>query len=1190
MARIFLSHSSKDNFAAIALSQWLKSEGWDDVFLDLDPEGGITAGERWERKLHEAAGRCEAVIFLLTGHWLESGWCKKEYFLARGLNKKLFAVLCEPGRTIADLPPEFTNSWQVIDLAGRQDLLIFRVPDPDSHDEQHVAFSQEGLRRLKHGLDKAGLNPKFFAWPPPNEPTRAPYRGLQTLEAVDAGVFFGRDAPIIEFSDALRGLREGPPPRLMVLLGASGAGKSSFLRAGLLPRLARDDGNFLPLPPIRPEWAALTGETGLLAALEAVCPDRTRADLRAAIKAGAAGIRPLLAALSEKALRHTLADSESGRPPTIVIAIDQAEELFWAEGAEEGVALLELIHDLTAADDPSVIAIFAIRSDSYEILQNAKPLEGMPQRPLSLPPMPRNCYREVAEGPAKRVVGSGAKLAIEPQLTNRLLDDIEAGGGKDALPLLALTLEQLYREYGRSGVLRLKDYEAFGGLKGAINAAVERAFRRADKDPRVPQDRAARETLLRRGLIPWLVGVDPDTRSPRRNIARRSDVPAESVPLIDLLTEERLLSTDTVLEKDATGAEVRVATIEPAHEALLRQWGLLDGWLAEDLGRLTALEGVKRAARDWDGNGRLAAWLAHHGQRLAEAQALDARSDIAARLDATDRAYLAECRALEDARQAEAEQRRKEREEEQARRLTDAQALAAAREQQLFGAQALAAARFRLALTACGGLLIALLFAGAATYAWRQAQNNADAAVQALSALVETTSEVVRPIAQLDAVEALIEQARGAMDRFSSFSEDPRMTQQRARTLLLLAETDWERGNLKRMHSEAQQAYELLNKLAAGGDVEFRFLRARSRHLLGLVFFDENDKDTALSHYQAAVGELADLLKLNPSDKDAARWLKTLADVNQDLGDVLLIKFNDPNRALAAFNDCYDERTAVAKKGYNGPASQQDIAWVLNKRGDVAVRLGRDGDALDWFTKARDGIAALGDELWSNILWPDHLAVIDNNIGLIYRNRADYAHAIDNFTAAEALLERVILRDPKDLFRRNSLSWTFYIRAEAQFRWGLAAHDAKLLQQAHDNLVATIAHYTDVIQEAPDKVQWQIGRLGAEANLAAVDGFVAQLAGDDVGAAKDFARAANLFVTTFIPLIDQIPRPDFAADTAEFLDWAGTSARKIGHVDEGRSYLTSGHDMVLKYRFVMGEQNFAVLEPRIRADLAEIAQ
>jgi hypothetical protein len=79
VARIFFSHSSDDNFAAIALRDWLASEGWNDVFLDLDPEHGIVAAERWERALHVAANRCEAVIFLISANWLKSGWCLKEY-------------------------------------------------------------------------------------------------------------------------------------------------------------------------------------------------------------------------------------------------------------------------------------------------------------------------------------------------------------------------------------------------------------------------------------------------------------------------------------------------------------------------------------------------------------------------------------------------------------------------------------------------------------------------------------------------------------------------------------------------------------------------------------------------------------------------------------------------------------------------------------------------------------------------------------------------------------------------------------------------------------------------------------------------------------------------------------------------------------------------------------------------------
>ena len=131
MSRIFLSHSSKDNFEAIALSDWLASEGWSDVFLDLDPERGIAAGERWERALHAAANRCQAVIFLVSGNWLASGWCLKEYALARGLNKKLFAALIDPLDNDRISPrPSYTGVWQIVDLARGQDLRLFPTSRP----------------------------------------------------------------------------------------------------------------------------------------------------------------------------------------------------------------------------------------------------------------------------------------------------------------------------------------------------------------------------------------------------------------------------------------------------------------------------------------------------------------------------------------------------------------------------------------------------------------------------------------------------------------------------------------------------------------------------------------------------------------------------------------------------------------------------------------------------------------------------------------------------------------------------------------------------------------------------------------------------------------------------------------------------------------------------------------------------
>ena len=182
---------------------------------------------------------------------------------------------------------------QIVDLASGQDHTMFCVLVPLTHKEAYVTFSKEGLVRLRNGLAKAGLDPRFFAWPPEHDRNRAPYRGLKPLDTEDAGDFFGRDAPIIEALDALRGLADAAPPRLFVIIGASGAGKSSFLRAGLLPRLARDDRKFLPLPVIRPERGVISGETGLLRALEttfaATGLPQTRVRLREAINGGAKG-------------------------------------------------------------------------------------------------------------------------------------------------------------------------------------------------------------------------------------------------------------------------------------------------------------------------------------------------------------------------------------------------------------------------------------------------------------------------------------------------------------------------------------------------------------------------------------------------------------------------------------------------------------------------------------------------------------------------------------------------------------------------------------------------------------------------------------------------------------------------------------------------------------------------------------
>lgn len=679
MSYLFISHSSQNDFAAIALQTWLVDQGWDELFLDLDPERGIVAGERWERALHDAANRCDAVLFCVSQHWIDSEWCRKEFRLAHRLNKRIIGLLIED-IPIESLPSELTETWQLVNLATGNDHEISRVVHPKTGEEQHIHFSLSGLTRLKSGLVKAGLDPLFYDWPPKHDLDRTPYRGMLPLEMDDAGIFFGREAPTNELLAKLRGLRADPSPRFMVILGASGAGKSSFLRAGILPRLARDERQFLTLPIIRPEHSVLWGEHGLLYSLNSAFEQQkmgiTRGVLRGVIedslnieedsveklksKEDKATFKlfELLGVLSEKSALPSLEGETQSTSPTLVLTIDQGEELFHSEGTKEAKQFLELLNLLAADSNLPLIILFTIRSDSFEQLQTYKALEGITQQTFSLTPMPQGAYHNVIEGPAARLKDSDRPLKIEAELTQQLLIDIEKGGNKDALPLLAFTLERLYVEYGGDGDLTLQEYQMMGGLEGAIEAAVERALQSAEKDPSLPNDRKAVTALLRRGLIPWLAGIDPDSQTPRRRVAKLSEIPIEAKPIIHHLIEQRLLATDIDLVTNET-------TIEPAHEALLRQWGLLQGWLVDDFAALTLLEGVQRASRDWEANERSPDWLSHNAGRLQDAEELKQRDDLSQFLTQSNWDYLNSCRIVEN------EHRNKELAE--AKKLAEAQ-------------------------------------------------------------------------------------------------------------------------------------------------------------------------------------------------------------------------------------------------------------------------------------------------------------------------------------------------------------------------------------------------------------------------------------------------------------------------------------------------------------------------------------
>ena len=653
MSRVFLSHSSRDSRQAVAVKAWLIEHEpglAEEIFLDLDPHTGIRPGERWKEALNKANTRCEVVICLLSKHWLNSHECAAEYRYAENLGKTILCARLEP---VPDT--NITSEWQRCDL----------FPDHDpttsvdiAHGGQPVVLDSVGLQRLLDALRALGIGAEHFRWPPPGDPDRAPYRGWAPLEDVDAAVFFGRDAPILGGLEVLHGMRTSGVKSLFVILGPSGAGKSSFLRAGLLPRLRRDDRRFLPLPIVRPERAVITGELGLANAIHKL---RASLDLHEPMlghiesRCDPEHVEQLRAWLEEarQVARARLLDVPTEQPaPTLVLPVDQAEELFNVDAGPEAGRFLELLASLLrpqAGVTPAMIVALTIRADRYEPLQIAPQLAALKTAPFDdLRPLPPAGYTEAITGPARRATAAGRRLIVQPALVDRLL--AETADGADALPLLALTLERLYRRYGGDGDLTVAEYESLGGMAQVVQNEVDTLLA-GD-----PAERQAQLDILHDAFIPWLATINPDNNEPMRRLARWDDLPAPSHPLIQHMVEKRLLVKST---RDGQ------TVVEVALESLLRQWREMAAWLRDEAEDLKDADTLERAAADWRSSGRDESWLLE-GTRLAEAETLAAKPGFRDRLDPA-REYLLASRTRENQR-VEAEKQQQQAEIQAAQR------------------------------------------------------------------------------------------------------------------------------------------------------------------------------------------------------------------------------------------------------------------------------------------------------------------------------------------------------------------------------------------------------------------------------------------------------------------------------------------------------------------------------------------
>ena len=348
MPVLFVSHSSRDDAMVRSLEAWLREKGFTDLFVDY---ASIEAGEKWAGKLRDAAGACRVVVCLVTDNWLASDECFGEFKAAWYMGKRIISLFA--------LPPDEPSRRDRLASVKAEDQGIDVVTCCTADGGLDLARDPEIENRLEKGLRaggalaKVGLDPEAFAVDRKLRPM--PFPGLASFadEDADAALFYGRSREIAEALEELRKVRAQGDLRPFVILGASGAGKSSLMKAGIIPRLRREAPAWLPLRAFRP------GGDPLLNLAEAIA--KTLADfgsteahgiirdnlLHAWVKAGPAGMEEPAGrvALSEalEAEGRKLREA-AGRPEaTILISVDQAEELARADG-NSGDALAGYLH------------------------------------------------------------------------------------------------------------------------------------------------------------------------------------------------------------------------------------------------------------------------------------------------------------------------------------------------------------------------------------------------------------------------------------------------------------------------------------------------------------------------------------------------------------------------------------------------------------------------------------------------------------------------------------------------------------------------------------------------------------------------------------------------------------------------------------------------------------------------------
>jgi hypothetical protein len=606
---LFLSYNSADHRIVEEVAHRLANAGLKGLFFD---RWNLLIGTRWRPMLESALASSKAVaIFVGPGEM--GSWQQREVDVALDLQSRIpdlpvIPVLlpgCEP-------PLGFIGQLTWVDLRNQAlDL---------------------GIAILLKAAWGEALGPELQGRFDSVRASISPYRGLLHFREEDAPFFFGRISTVDRLVNAVQ--RQS----FVAIVGASGSGKSSVVRAGLVPRLRSDRRTAwetIILVPTDQPLKALS--RALVPMLEPMMSEvdclAEAAKLSDHLRAGTICLYDIVERILEN------------QPGTdrLLIVVDQFEELYTLTTDEETRRrfLDELLAASSRASSKANVTLtlrvdFVGRALAYRSLS-----DRLQDAQINLGPMNREELECAVREPAKKI-----HLEFEPGLVQRILIDV--GDEPGNLPLLEFVLKELW-ENRRGRLLLNETYDSIGGLQGAVATKADDLF----KGLSLAEQKILQLVFLRI-VRPSEIGEDTRRR------AAFAELPPEGEELVVKLANELLLVTN----QSASGQ-----TVEVAHEALISNWGRLRAWVNEDRefllwrARLDAwLQGWERAQESGEALLR--------GSLLTEAQEwFDRRSND---LSGQERKFITESRTQRE-RLAREERDRQEREIEAAQKLAEEQ-------------------------------------------------------------------------------------------------------------------------------------------------------------------------------------------------------------------------------------------------------------------------------------------------------------------------------------------------------------------------------------------------------------------------------------------------------------------------------------------------------------------------------------